>query len=190
MKYKEYFINNIAHKLYKDSQFTGKLPNDIISKMVVGTPFEYYGKILYKTRGSTIRHLQSFIDVLRIPDDNTKEIQRCIPRGDLWDNFVKDMGNVGKEGGVSFKNGKKPVRLIKQLIYWANKKDGLILDFFAGSGTTGHAVMELNKEDGGNRKYILCTNNENNICEEKLIKDCLIFKLNIPTTLNTSKLIL
>lgn len=35
-----------------------------------------------------------------------------------------------------------------------------------GSGTTGHAVMQLNKEDGGNRKYILCTNNENNICEE------------------------
>lgn len=35
-----------------------------------------------------------------------------------------------------------------------------------GSGTTGHAVMQLNKEDGGHRKYILCTNNENNICEE------------------------
>ena len=41
-----------------------------------------------------------------------------------------------------------------------------VLDFFAVSGTTGHAVMQLNKEDGGNRKYILCTNNENNICEE------------------------
>lgn len=37
-----------------------------------------------------------------------------------------------------------------------------ILDFFAGSGTTGHAVMEMNKSDGGNRKFILCTNNENN----------------------------
>ena len=42
----------------------------------------------------------------------------------------------------------------------------MVLDFFAGSGTTGHAVLELNKEDGGNRKFILCTNNENNICEE------------------------
>ncbi len=41
-----------------------------------------------------------------------------------------------------------------------------ILDFFAGSGTTGHAVLEMNKIDGGNRKFILCTNNENNICEE------------------------
>ena len=37
-----------------------------------------------------------------------------------------------------------------------------VLDFFAGSGTTGHAVLEMNKIDGGNRKFILCTNNENN----------------------------
>ena len=46
-----------------------------------------------------------------------------------------------------------------------NKKAN-ILDFFAGSGTTGHAVMQLNAEDGGERKFILCTNNENNICRE------------------------
>ena len=46
------------------------------------------------------------------------------------------------------------------------KKDAIVLDFFAGSGTTGHAVMELNKDDEGNRSFILCTNNENNICEE------------------------
>lgn len=45
-------------------------------------------------------------------------------------------------------------------------KNAIILDFFAGSGTTGHAVLELNKQDGGNRKFILCTNNENKICEE------------------------
>ena len=43
-------------------------------------------------------------------------------------------------------------------------KSVTVLDFFAGSGTTGHAVLELNKEDGGNRQFILCTNNENNIC--------------------------
>ena len=47
-----------------------------------------------------------------------------------------------------------------------NKKNAVILDFFAGSGTTGHAVLELNKEDGGNRQFILCTNNENGICED------------------------
>ena len=59
----------------------------------------------------------------------------------------------------------KPIELIMYLLCSSNK-DSVILDFFAGSGTTGHAVMQLNKEDGGNRKYILCTNNENNICEE------------------------
>jgi len=47
-----------------------------------------------------------------------------------------------------------------------NNNSSTILDFFAGSGTTGHAVLELNKEDNGNRQFILCTNNENNICEE------------------------
>lgn len=59
----------------------------------------------------------------------------------------------------------KPTKLIKQLIEIV-ANDSLILDFFAGSGTTGHAVLELNKEDGGNRQFILCTNNENNICED------------------------
>lgn len=47
-----------------------------------------------------------------------------------------------------------------------NKPNALILDFFAGSGTTLHATMLLNKEDGGNRRCVLVTNNENNICEE------------------------
>lgn len=60
----------------------------------------------------------------------------------------------------------KPVNLIKYFIKFCSRKDATILDFFAGSGTTGQAVLELNNEDGGNRKFILCTNNENNICEE------------------------
>lgn len=59
----------------------------------------------------------------------------------------------------------KPTNLVKKLITMTkNNKSTIILDFFAGSGTTGHAVLELNKEDKGNRRFILCTNNENNIC--------------------------
>jgi adenine-specific DNA-methyltransferase len=60
----------------------------------------------------------------------------------------------------------KPIELIKWLINISSNKDSVILDFFAGSGTTGQAVLELNKEDGGNRQFILCTNNENNICTD------------------------
>ena len=59
----------------------------------------------------------------------------------------------------------KPMKLIKEFIRAASEKDSIVLDFFAGSGTTGHAVMDLNKEDGGSRKFILITNDENNICQ-------------------------
>lgn len=60
----------------------------------------------------------------------------------------------------------KPILLIKSLLSLLNMNAYTALDFFAGSGTTGHAVMQLNAEDGGNRKFILCTNNENNICRD------------------------
>lgn len=61
----------------------------------------------------------------------------------------------------------KPVNLVKKLILSNSffNKNINILDFFAGSGTTLHATMQLNAEDGGHRKCILVTNNENNICE-------------------------
>ena len=60
----------------------------------------------------------------------------------------------------------KSIKYLTTLISTIASENATILDFFAGSGTTAQAVLELNKEDGGNRKFILCTNNENNICEE------------------------
>ncbi|WP_416755147.1 site-specific DNA-methyltransferase [Mycoplasma sp. VS42A] len=64
----------------------------------------------------------------------------------------------------------KPLSLIYDLIKIHSMHNSIILDFFAGSGTTGHAVAKLNADDGGNRTYILCTNNENNICENVTFK--------------------
>ena len=60
----------------------------------------------------------------------------------------------------------KPTGLINYLLKTTKCEDSIILDFFAGSGTTLHATMQLNVEDGGHRQCILVTNNENNICEE------------------------
>lgn len=54
----------------------------------------------------------------------------------------------------------KPIGLIERLCSLYGNKSSLILDFFAGSGTTGHAVLELNKKDGGKRRFILCQLNE------------------------------
>jgi len=62
----------------------------------------------------------------------------------------------------------KPVEIIAKLLKNVSEKShsSTILDFFAGSGTTGHAVLKLNAEDGGKRRFILCTNNENGICRD------------------------
>jgi adenine-specific DNA-methyltransferase len=60
----------------------------------------------------------------------------------------------------------KSLNLLTDILKLSTRKNSVVVDFFAGSGTTGHAVLELNKQDDGNRKFILCTNNENNIAED------------------------
>lgn len=73
---------------------------------------------------------------------------------DLVDTF----NNVGYEGEIPFRNGKKPIGFLKHLLELAglkDDKDALVLDFFAGSGSLAHALMDFNKEDNGNRKFIL-----------------------------------
>lgn len=75
-------------------------------------------------------------------------------------NGVNNLMEVGAELSRSFDNP-KPVALVKKLIEMhPNNKHAIVLDFFAGSGTTGQAVLEMNKSDGGDRQFILCTSNE------------------------------
>jgi adenine specific DNA methylase Mod len=73
-------------------------------------------------------------------------------------------------GDRSYFQTPKPLKLMKELVRATSNKDSIILDFFAGSGTVGHAVVDLNKEDGGKRKYILVSNNESNICRDVTLK--------------------
>lgn len=94
----------------------------------------------------------------------TSRMQRSI-----WDEkeFVNERGSeVLKEILTqSIFSYPKSLATIKRVISLGSKTGSIILDFFAGSGTTLHAVMQLNAEDGGKRQCILCTNNENGICE-------------------------
>lgn len=104
-------------------------------------------------------------------NNNDELIERSLP----YQNLIKDLNGANSARGtqeiMSIFDKKafdypKPLNLIKYLLQIHANQNATILDFFAGSGTTAQAVLELNKEEGGNRKFILCTNNENNICEE------------------------
>ena len=77
---------------------------------------------------------------------------------------TKEIEDIFLDGGVF--NFPKPTNLILKILDLVPfTEDYIVLDFFAGSGTTGDAVLKKNFEDGRNRKFILCTNNENKICE-------------------------
>lgn len=72
---------------------------------------------------------------------------------DFWQD-IKTTG-LDNEGYISFKNGKKPLKLIQRLIELNTKEDDIVLDFFSGSATTAQALMELNARENTFRKFIL-----------------------------------
>lgn len=81
--------------------------------------------------------------------------------------FSGSFGNCRQEGDTDFRGGKKPISFLSELINQAvNGSDqAIIMDFFAGSGSTAHSVMQLNAEDGGKRKFIMVQLPEP--CDEK-----------------------
>ncbi len=121
--------------------------------------------ILYEQfyKGDACRLLAWLSDVSEIIDG---VLYKKTLQGTYW-NYAASTKNLSKEGNVDFGNGKKPLDLLKRIVNLVDNNNGTVLDFFAGSGTTGHAVISLNAEDGGTRRFILCTNNENNICSNK-----------------------
>lgn len=113
-------------------------------------------------------------DYILIPKSNGMNIVGKLRRLDtdsskfysILKHLNKDGVNELQELQVNF-DYPKPSSLIRELVGGATffNRNATILDFFAGSGTTLHATMQLNAEDGGHRQCILCTNNENGICE-------------------------
>jgi adenine-specific DNA-methyltransferase len=100
---------------------------------------------------NTVRRVIWLSDVAYEKDGEIIKKERL---GTLWDTF--NYNNVGKEGGIPFPNGKKPVDLIKTCMSLVDddEKNGIILDFFSGSGTTAQAVLEMNAKDRGSRRLI------------------------------------
>lgn len=101
-------------------------------------------------------------------DNEGNAIEKSVPYKNLISGILNadaanDIKTIFNSKAFSYA---KPIELIKLFINLIANNKGIILDFFAGSGTTLHATMQLNAEDGGHRQCILVTNNENNICEE------------------------
>ena len=127
-----------------------------------------YVLLCFKDRENTI------LNLIKQPIWNGKEY---VEKEKPLETIIDDLGTTSSAkdelayilGDRAIFSTPKPVKLIKEFVRAGSNKKSIILDFFAGSGTTGHAVMDLNKEDGGERKFILITNNESNICQKVTI---------------------
>ena len=126
----------------------------------------FYSEVSYK---GMVANTWFDADIFGTSTEGKKELLKCLP-----------------ESNVIFSTP-KPTKFYRELMKLSTSKESIILDFFAGSGTTGHAVVQLNQEDGGNRRYILCTNNENNICEEVTYKRLTNIQKELPHNLKYFK---
>lgn len=181
-KIEKEFINESLGGLYKKSKIFKNIINNNLNEIVADDKVTGFnikdfecGKIynikrnnkeyLIINNGKKLRQLLRLSESYGKCDDFKTSFGLRKIRGDWWKEFYLDMGNVSKEGNVVFSNGKKPVRLIKQLIQMCTNENDIILDFFSGSSTTADAVMQLNKEDNMNRKFIMVQLPE--LCDEK-----------------------
>jgi adenine-specific DNA-methyltransferase len=129
----------------------------IIGRGDDGLGYRYY--VGPQRANSTRCKMYSGMPLERVAEVKAGLAKRKVSLTNLYD-YSADFGNIVNEGAVTFNSGKKPVKMLKELISYHPKSDAIVLDFFAGSGSTGEAVLELNKDDGGTRSFILCTNNE------------------------------
>lgn len=167
---------------FGDGELAVDLLNDIeVKNSKIVTPFKIKGRFRWSQsttndeleNGSIFTASNTFrINVARYNQaDKVKSPSSLLTTDDgigTNEDATEELRNIFPELSKLPFDYPKPTSLIKYLVasVTKGKKGAVVLDFMAGSGTTGHAVMQLNSEDDGNRQFILCTNNENNICAE------------------------
>lgn len=124
--------------------------------------------ICYKSKESKLNFIQQpYLDGEELKEKEAKvpNTFRCFGTNSSAKDEIAELF-----GDRAYFQTPKPLKLMKELVRATSNTDSIILDFFAGSGTVGHAVVDLNKEDNGKRKYILISNNESNICRDVTLK--------------------
>ncbi|MBI4973481.1 site-specific DNA-methyltransferase [Candidatus Roizmanbacteria bacterium] len=142
-------------------EFGNKQGFVVVKKGKNGKP-RIYTKTYFKVVIEKVNGKYTIVPIVRTKNLSTLDLMESSYSNDV---SKKDIRSIfGNYAEFAYP---KPLSLLKYLINTIpNQNNSIILDFFTGSGTTGQAVLELNKEDKGNRKFILCTNNENNICTD------------------------
>lgn len=171
---------NSVYPIYYDEK-TNKISLKKFKSAIEILPIDSKGntRVWRQTRPSFLKLLQK--NEIQITKNNKKfkvSIKDRLKKGmkpkTVWMDSKYDAANHGTKllekilGKARMFDFPKSIHTIYDMLYITAKSNpnSIILDFFAGSGTTGHAVLELNKEDDGKRKFILCTNNEGNICTD------------------------
>jgi len=153
-----------------DKKYSFTFKNGIVWKPPVGTfprysietlkKAEEEGKIWFGSKGTAVPRLKKYLNEMK---------DGVIPKT-IWlydevgsnDDARREIKNLLSDNPFATP---KPTKLLKTIIKSSSSENDIILDSFAGSGTTGHAVLDLNKEDGGNRKFVLIEM-ENDIAKE------------------------
>jgi len=117
------------------------------------------GRILWPASADGRPRRKTFLNELT---DNLPGFSSILAEGMYTNTATKEQFDLF---GNHYFDFPKPVKLIKEILSQATEADDIILDFFSGSATTAHAVMQLNAEDGGNRRFILVQLPE--VCDEK-----------------------
>ncbi|WQX91069.1 site-specific DNA-methyltransferase [Helicobacter pylori] len=132
------FIHKNADNIYRDNnaEINFNFTQEQESSLNNGEIVEYNQYLIFKNSNNIIRQLLKLSDAIGETDDFDAKIGLRKIRGDWWGSFYKDMMNINKEANLVWKAGKKPERLIRDILEIATQENDLVLDFFAGSGTT------------------------------------------------------
>ncbi len=132
------FIHKNANNIYRDAmiEVNFNFTKEQESSLNDGEIVEYNQYLIFKNSNNIIRQLLKLSDAIGETDDFDAKIGLRKIRGDWWGSFYKDMMNINKEANLVWKAGKKPERLIKDILEIATQENDLVCDFFAGSGTT------------------------------------------------------